>query len=393
MIMLVTVLLVLAWRRFDQEPPSRTARFWFVAGCIAIGQLHYYAIVIPAVLALLSVTRPHRAVVLTGATLSAVFVAVILAVKQAAGALSLEAGYLVTFTPGAAIELFGYWFPLGRMVGLTPGETALAMTTGWIVVIVSTTAMLAWIIAGWRSARRDYWLAHVLLLLAVPGVLTVLLLARREAYYVPRSALPSLPFYVLAVAAAIQLVRHDMARRATIAVTVLASALVFVYLNARRDRSTVSTPNPEWRGIIDPVLALREASGRQLVVFSTTPIRELLYYLPGAGECEWPLDGEGKRDVTGPRARLARTFPTTARPSCGPDGTASIRLYVVDDSTLEWIDSVRTHEAHARPLLLLNEFWEGKTRGVIRALHANGQPLRSIARAKSLEVFEMGPNQ
>lgn len=392
LIMLLTVLIVLAWQRLGRAPADRWAKVWLVVLSVALAQLHYFAIAIPAaILALSVVQRRQQSVALAALALSAASIAALLLIKWKSGALALESsGYLGRFTPATALSLFTSWFPLGGSVSLGDRESVLPRVLAWCFVIICTMGLGAWLGAGWRLASRDGWLTHLLVLLSLPALLLTLTILQREYFYIERSALPALPLYFLAVAAAVWLIRGVRARQVLIAVTVLASAAILLHHFARRDRWTVYKPNPDWRGIIDQLQAERGTPDQPLVLVSTTPLTELVYYVPGTAECSRTSPGEQPGPgATGFRGVLARMFPSSVPMTCGAGGTASVRLYVESDSGTAWVDAVARQEPNARQLVVLNSHWPGYTRALLRQLTATRPSPRPIGRARGLDVFAL----
>ena len=390
-IMLVAVLLVLQWHRLDEESSRRAPAFWFVIISVALAQLHYYTVALPAALSAVAILqRRNRRVALLALALSVLGVGALLVVKTAAGALSLETVYLRAFDLQAAEYLFKEWFPLGGSVSLTPEETSIvARIVGWSFFAIATAAFLLWLAGGWRFLRRDRWLEHVMMFAAVPGVLVALAIVGRDNYYIERSALPSLPFYFLAVGAGVSLIPSRFARIGAIIATVVFSVAVLSHYHTRRDVWTVYKPNPDWRAIVAPLLEARGAPSRPLAVFSAMPLAELVYYAPGAEECPWPTPTQSsvRPRVSGIRGTLARLFPERERLTCGPGGTASVRIYTAPDSGSAWIEAIRVYEHEPASLVILQDDWRGWTSAVLRSLTATGRSVRSIARSRDIELF------
>lgn len=388
LIMLLAMLICFAWLRLDTDP-SRVHKFVFIALCIVVTQLHYFAIALPALVVLVSVwNRRHRSVALVGLFLSALGIGAYVAIKARLGELHLgTTEYLRTFDAGELWRLWSDWFTLGGSVSVDSEETAFARLAAVILIVASGLAILAWLGVGWREGRRDRWMLHVLFLIAVPGLLLALGWIGQSHYYIERSALTSLPFYWLAVASGVFLLKPSWARRSAIGTTLLTSALVLMHYHARRDAWTVYKPNADWRSVVDPMLRERGGNGQPLVIVSGTPMTELVYYVPGAAECMWPPDTVTRPPGTGMRARFARLFPKAAPRTCGSRGDAAARLYFVVDSSPAWVADVRRYESTAKPLLLFNSYWEGPTRNLMKNLQKGGFRLRLISSAKGLEVF------
>lgn len=389
-IMLLAVLLVLQWHRVDEGLSRRVRVFWFVVISIALSQLHYFALALPAALVAVAIwTRRNLGVASLALALSVLGIGAVLVVKSAAGALTLETGYLRAFDVQAATYLFKEWFPLGGSVSLTSEETAVARIAGWCFFAIATAAFLLWLAGGWRFLRRDRWLEHAMMVAAVPGMLFVLAIVGRDNYYIERSALPSLPFYFLAVGAGLWLIRSRLVRIGAITATVVFSVAVLSHYHTRRDVWTVYKPNPDWRAIIAPLLEARGTPPRPLAVFSAMPLTELVYYAPGAEECPWPAPTESleRPRVPGLRGAVARLFPPSERLTCGPSGTASVRVYTAPDSGSAWIDAIRVYEHDPASLVILQDDWRGRTQAVLRSLGSTGHSVRRIARSRGIELF------
>ncbi|HEX6315628.1 MAG TPA: glycosyltransferase family 39 protein [Gemmatimonadaceae bacterium] len=393
LIMLLVVLLPLAWDRANRVPESRSAAAWFVLTCIALSQLHYFAIALPVAFVITSMWQHRRrALAFAGFGLAAAGVAALLLIKSNAGSLVLESGYLRTFTPGDAWSLATSWFLLGGSVAPDASEGLVARVVAWTFLALCLTGFVAWAIRGAVVTRDARWSTHLLLLLAVPGLLTTMTLLGRGQFYIERSALPSLPFFFLAVSSGLWLLRWRTGiQRAVVAATVVGSFAILLHHYDRRERWTVYKPNPDWRSIITP-LAAQAAQGQRIVVASTTRLTELLYYMPGSGECDLePSDDQTNPSSAGLRATLARSFPRSRKYTCGAAGTASVRLYVKADSNPAWIDSVSANEPGSRAFVVLNHRWLGRTPALIRQLRASGVALGEVARASGLEVYSVDP--
>jgi 4-amino-4-deoxy-L-arabinose transferase-like glycosyltransferase len=388
LVMLLTVLMVLAWRRLDdpEAGPGRRCGFFLLA--VALTQLHYFAVAIPAAIAVAALLqRKHRTVALSALATSALGIGMVLGIKSAAGSLTTESGYLRTFDARQARDLFFAWFPLG---GAMSPESVISRITGWGIAGTMALLVAIWLAFGWRRLERRGWQEHLLVLCAVPGLLVALNLVGRENYYIERSALPSLPFFLLAVAAGADLIAREPIRRMAIGGVLLGSGLVLTAFYSRREEWTVYKPNPDWRTITRTLAAQQATASAPLLVFSTTPLNELEYYMPGTVECPWPPAAH--RPPLSPttlRGRVARLFERGERLTCGPAGSASIRLYTRYDSGTAWIDEIRAAEDPGRALLVLNHYWPGRTRAVLAALRErNGRP-NVLGNAVGLEVFAL----
>jgi hypothetical protein len=226
--------------------------------------------------------------------------------------------------------------------------------------------------------------------LAVPGLLFTLRVLGQRNYYIERSALPSLPFFLLAVATGATLIASRTIRRLALGATMVGAALVLAAFRGKPDDWTVYKPNPDWRTVAREIGNERAVTTERLTILSTTPLKELVYYMPGSSECPWPPKAtEPRQDTTSFKGTLARRFARSPTLTCGTDGSATNRLYEVNDSTARWVDEVRTFEAGARVILIVNHYWRGQTPALLDALRSSGRSVRVIARAKGLEVLSL----
>jgi hypothetical protein len=386
LLILLTVLLVLAWRRVNEESAGVAPSRWFVLLAVSVTQLHYFAIAIPAAIAAVAVLhRRHRTVALAALGFSFAGVAVVLGVKIAAGVLATESGYLGAFSPAAAQYLFLNWLPTGNSI-LPAVDGGWA---NWVVAGITLPLVVSWVALGWQRLAHQPLIEHLLVLIAVPGLLILLHFLGQENYYIQRSAIPSLPFFLLGLATGADLIAREMLRRTAFAGLLLGSVIVFGAFSARRGEWTVYKPNPDWRAILPALDAGNPTPDAPLLVFSTTPVRELEYYVDDAVVCDWPPVTSDLLPPTTFRGRLARLFERSERLTCGVGGTATIRLYARADSGISWIDDVRSAERGSRAVVILNHYWTGRTPTVLSSLRARGFPLPLVDSARGLEVFAL----
>jgi hypothetical protein len=389
LLMLLTVLIMLVWRRLDDRESAPWPRRWLFLLSIAITQVHYFALAIPAAIAAAALLqRKHRMLALSALAASAMSIGLAIGVKSATGSFSTESPHLRTFNAREAMDLFLAWFPLG---GAMSPRSVVSRIAGWGIAGIMALLVTNWLAFGWRRLARRGWQEHLLMLSAVPCLLIVLDWLGREHYYVERSALPSLPFFFLAVAAGAELIAGESIRRTAIGAALLGSVIVLAAFYSRREEWTVYKPNPDWRAISRTLVAEQPTASAPLLVFSTTPVRELEYYMPGAVECAWPhVAQHPPLSPTTLRGRVARLFERGERLTCGPAGNAFVRLYIVNDPGTAWIDEIRAAEAQPRALLLiLNHFWPGQTPAVLAALRARNERPNMLGRAGGLEVFAL----
>jgi hypothetical protein len=186
LIMLLAALLVLQWHRLDEGASRRVRAFWFVMTSIAISQLHYFAIAIPAALAVVALMQRRS----RGVSLLA------LGWRGNRGAAGRQVGRqradLRRLSPHSTQTppRFAQVVPLGSSVALTPEETPIAQLP--VEFLRDRTQFSCVACGGWRFLRRNG--GSNTMLIAAVRVLLVLAIIGRENYYIERSALPSLPF-------------------------------------------------------------------------------------------------------------------------------------------------------------------------------------------------------
>ncbi len=390
LMILFAVVLVLTWVRLDDEGSRRWRAPCFILLSVLLSQLHYFAVAVPAVLFVCALAqRRHVKVTAAGLTLSILGVAAVVGVRWLAGYLTTEVAFLGSFTLGAALDLFFSWFTLGDALPLGGRRSSPASRiVGSGIIAVTSVLVAIWLVVGWRRLNRWRWWTHLLLLLAVPCVLLALYALGQRNYYIERSALISLPFFYLAVSAGATLIANTAIRRLAVGATMVGAAVALAAFRAQPDNWTVYKPNPDWRTVSREITSERAGPTERVAIFSTTPLKELVYYLPGSAECPWPpRNPQARQEPTSLKGTLTRRFARSPTLTCGPDGTALTRLYVVEDSTPQWIDEVRAYEGDARSLLVLNHYWPEPTPGLIRALRSSGRSLPLFARARGLEVF------
>jgi hypothetical protein len=388
LIMFMTVVVVLLWHRLkDRSTPG--GRVLFVALCAAMAQLHYFAVAVPAALAASALwQRRHVGLALWALGVSTVGVVLLIGVKTVMYGMTTEEVYLGAFTPAAAVQLFFKWFTLGGALRLSPNDPPAANLVGYVLAGIAMLLTGCWLVLGWTRLRRPEFVEHLLLLLAIPGLLLVLYVVGQRHYYIERSALPSLPFFTLAIGAGATLIRRVSVRRFALAATLGGAGLILAVYRGKPDVWTVYKPNPDWRTVTRSGSGF--ASGERLVVFSTTPLRELVYYLTDAAECSWPPLPPAQQVFHGTaREKLARLFARSVRPTCGAEGNARARLYVNVNPAGNWVDSVRAYEPGARSIVVVNRFWLGETAKLISDLRASGHALQLLSRARGLEVYAL----
>ncbi len=338
----------------------------FVLLSVAMAMTHPFAVVLSATLALLALSDGRRRPkALAGFAAAMLAVLLLLAVRYSAGALRTGDWYLRTFTPMTAIELFTSWFLLG---GTQPRFAPAAVTVLYLLLVA--VLLVHWLLAD-RSRGAAVRRARIL---ALTGSLPVVLLLAdwmgRQHYFVERSALQILPFFALAIGAAIVAIAHPVVRWTAAAAIGVCSVSTLMGSWAQREEWTVTKPKPDWRGVVR-VLNGRSASSATVLVLGATPISELLFYLPGAVECPWSESGPAARPVQRDRATGSwpgRLFPARSYPTCGAGGSARARLYVVPDGRAETVRRILEYEGADSAFVIVSRFWLGESEALLADL-------------------------
>ncbi len=391
LLMLLAVLFAVTWRQLDRDSPSRWPRRWFIVWSVLLGQLHYFTIALPAVLALSAfLRRRHRVVACTALAASAAGIAMVLGVRLVAHTLSTASSYLRTFGLREAYELFFLWFPLGGVVSPIDSPHIAAQIVGVVLIGMVMLAIAVWIGTERRAlvivAQRE----HVALMIAVPGLLLVLGWIGFESYYIERSALPSLPFFLLAVGAGLSRLEGATFRWSATGITAIAAIALLVASQFADDRWTVYKPNPDWRSLTQAPPMQMGTPEQHALFFTTVPATELVYYLQRTGECDWPPipPRSTSEPMAGVQGALARRFPRGAKFTCGPHGTAVNRVYVIADDSTHMVDEVLRAESPARAYVVLNHYWPGSTPALLDSIRVRGAEVRLVAHAKGLDLYE-----
>lgn len=263
---------------------DKPGRWWSMvyAAAVGIGVLtHYYVVALVAVLALVALLhggqRGRRLLAIdVGAVLC---LAALLFTKRTLGTFATEASYLTALTPVGMSRLFLDWFVHGNTMFRGEAWRAWpALVLPWAVRL----AVVMLVVLGIRhlfrhSGRRTLEILGYIL--AVPALLLALGFTGFGRSYIQRSALASLPFYLVLLAAGIA----SLASRAPPRMRnfVIASAGVLALLPAlaltfRTETSSVYKPNPGWSAAA-VYLAIRRDT-QPLLVFATSPATSLIYY-------------------------------------------------------------------------------------------------------------------
>ncbi|MCA8956617.1 MAG: glycosyltransferase family 39 protein [Planctomycetes bacterium] len=225
----------------------------FAFGLFGVVFTHYYMVVFPFLLAGLALLRPNenRRRIVAICVSVAILLAVYMAVKMYFSHVPTSKGYLRGFDLVECAKLFFSWFLTGNSVvpvyGVPPFDgAALGIERG-----LQLCAGLVLLRGIWRLAtvRRGQPAAELLLhTLALPLFLLALTLAGFQNTYIERSALPSLPLFLLVLATGLTGWARPAMQRAACVTAAVAATVVLTSFFLRGDAWTVYKVNPDWRG-------------------------------------------------------------------------------------------------------------------------------------------------
>jgi len=341
---------------------------------LALLWLHYYLAVYVALLtAVVLVDRRARALpglrkrVLWIHGLGLASILAWVALKAGVAQFETSMGYLRSFDLVGLYRFLFEWCWTGNTLAVEGTAEGTALVVAWLAVQglgVLLAALGLWRIL--RSAReRTRGLLLPLHALAIPLFLLALPLVGLGGNFVERSALPSLPFLLLLVAAGATSVPWRRVRRLLGGLAIVASVACLAGYFAHRDEWTVYKPHPDWRSLAAYLGAEIDAGGAGRPVFSAMPsLRSLAYYdariqqeknlaptNTGAAEIRGKLVGRLGEGLGGWLAgRLVAVFDDFEREKA--EKRAATRLWVHDsgDGTLE---GLRLDERRADGVLYL----------------------------------------
>lgn len=307
-------------------PAPRGSRWWrpYAFGLTCIAFLHYYLVTFLLALPVLAWLRRSanlRRIVAIHAVVLLVFGGYIGA-KMFLSSVPTGSSHLRAFDLGEAWSLLFTWFPTGnaftpRDIDAPVGFYLLCMVQGAVLVL------LAWGSAALCTRLRPRGGPDVLLMaLLLPAFLFALPLIGLTNTYVERSAIPSLPLYLLVVAAGLTSARTEAGGRLAAAMSAALGLSILVAFAIHRDHWTVYRPNPDWRAAT-AYLADELRDGVE-PLYTEFPVPMCLtYYDPRFVEVKY-FDGNADK-VARLRDHSARLFGTEGFPG------AAIR---------SWIDGV-----------------------------------------------------
>lgn len=359
-LMLCAVLLALAFQRMGEEGVSRRQHPLFVVLAAVATLIEFQSLFVVGLLFLVSLGQPRkRRTAATAMMVSGMLVGTVIAVRLSLHALRTRESYLTELSWQQLRELFVDWFllggsPLAAFKG-GAGGVALVITAGFVVTAFALIAH--WLVRKARDGDADYRVTLVGLMMCIPAVLLAMGLLGAQQYYINRTALPALPFFYLAIGAGVERFRRPSTRRVAVAVLATGSATVLAVFWSGSDRWTVSKPNPDWPRAVHALEASVGSGNPRAVIVGTAPLREMVYYGAKAAECPWPpneVDLRRPALLNSLAHRLRRE-----RPSCGPDGTALLRLYLLKSGSLEDLRNMLAYEQASGAFLMVEEFWLG----------------------------------
>jgi len=201
--------------------------------------------------------------------------------------------------------LFG-WFLTGNSLQPVGRTSELG---GWLLLLIQIGAVAAVVRGVWcLVTRRPTPMApagwHLLVyLMVLPVCLLGLTLIGLDQTYIERSALPSLPFFLLVLAAGLTGWRRANVQRTVAGIGVLMGGVVLAAYFQHQGEWTVYKPNPDWRSAAAMLGEELDASGQKAVMFSdyVSPTA-LTYYDPRIQEVKHFERNTGKIEKLQSRA-------------------------------------------------------------------------------------------
>ena len=225
----------------------------FFVGLFGIAFTHYYMAAFVFAFPVLAwfAKSPSRGRITWISGMIAVLVGAYIFAKASISHVDTGRSYLRAFDLAEAWRLFFHWFLTGN--SLTPiGEPPRLAPLLWAIQGIGVLAVLLGILRSVkrgplaRTAGGHPWQIP-LLALVLPGALFVLTLIGLDRTYIERSALPSLPLFLLVLAAGVGGIRRAWLANGMLTLTVAAAATALVGYFAFEGSWTVYKPRPDWR--------------------------------------------------------------------------------------------------------------------------------------------------
>ncbi|MCA9000563.1 MAG: glycosyltransferase family 39 protein [Planctomycetes bacterium] len=246
LLMLVTLL---AFQKLMGGEATRRWRWTYALCLFGVVFTHYYMatflFVLPVLARFARSTEFKRIAITSGVLLF--LLAVYIVPKAYFSSVPTGSQHLRAFTLPEAWKLLFNWFWLGNT--LTPkGGTPLFGT--FLPIALQLAGALAFLRGAYvlltRFAKGNAWQV-LLLLVTLPAFLFLLPLLGRDATYIERSALPSLPFFLIVMATGFASFRNAIPMRRGVAIGGLIGVFALASYFAQRDEWTIYKPNPGWR--------------------------------------------------------------------------------------------------------------------------------------------------
>jgi len=312
MLLLSTLIL---YRLLERRRSLPWLLLYFIAlSCVAF--THYYMAAFPVVFTALAIWRggANRARIIAANAIICVLVGLYIGAKIYVSDVTTSKFYLGSFGPMAAWKLGFEWFLTGNSLTPRGSATNLGITVLVILQVLAVFVFLRGLRRLWQRPSTTPGCAGsdaAIYLLVLPVALCALTLIGLSQTYIERSALPSLPFFMIILAAGIVGWRRAIAARASLGVMGLSIAVVLFMFFAQRDKWTVYKPNPDWRSAAT-LLGEGLDESRELLYSDYVAPTALTYYDPRMQEVKhFDLD-EGK--IAKLRGAAARVFGTDGFP-------------------------------------------------------------------------------
>lgn len=271
---------------------------------------HYYLAAFPFVYGALAVRResPNRGRVLVACITVVAMVGVYMGAKTYFSNVPTSMTYLRSFDEMEAWRLCFQWFLTGNALTPVDGDIEFGAEA---LLALQGLALVTFLGGCWRLASRrprpgaPFGLDVVAYLAVLPVALFGMSLLGLNQTYIERSALPSLPFFIVVLAAGLTMWRAKAFVAVRSVLLAAAVGLVLFSFHTHRDLWTVYKPNPDWREAAALLSGEIDTADERIVLYSDyvspTPLR---YYDPRMQEAKRFTGGDKE-------ARLAKKVKDT----------------------------------------------------------------------------------
>lgn len=255
---------------------------------------HYYVAVFPLILTALVLAR--RSENLKSIVASCVIVTALIGgyvgAKMYFSNVPLEMHYLRAFDLQELWLLFFQWFLTGNGFNPVDNTTDLGVA---ILRVVQAMGVLVAFFGVWRLCRRRTETPQstgglslrapgidiLLWMLVLPGFLLLLTAIGKDRTYIDRSALPSLPFFILLLSMGLTGFRRRFLTGTALGMAAVTSAIILLAQAVHRANWTVYKPNPDWRAATAFLSSEIDRAQGVLHVYSEVAVpAALTYYDP-----------------------------------------------------------------------------------------------------------------